>query len=104
MQVVFVTVTSVYTKVCVVVARYSNAVPYFHGVLSVCRPFPPTVVYQPPVECSKGDERLFAKHTGKDDQDKTVYVPPGHAEWREGKCRGSSRPCFHIKRPRTLSS
>ena len=35
MQVVFVTVTSVYTKVCVVVARYSNAVPYFYGVLCV---------------------------------------------------------------------
>ena len=52
-QLVFVTVASVYTKVCVVVARYSNAVPYFHGVLSVCRPFPPTVVTNHPWSAQK---------------------------------------------------
>ena len=47
------TVVSVYTKVCVVVARYSNAVPYFYGVLSVCRPFPPTVVTNHPWSAQK---------------------------------------------------
>ena len=97
-QVVFVTVVSVYTKLCVVVARYSNAVPYFHGVLSVCRPFPPTVV----TSAQKATSDPLSSTQAKMPKDKlcTSHL----ATLSGGRASAASRPRFHIKRPRTVSS
>ena len=53
--------------VCVVAARHSNAVPCgrFHGVPSVCHPFPPTVVTNRPWSAAKATRNSLSSTQGK---------------------------------------